>query len=243
MTNQEINQARVDKHCTHFNLSEFDCRCSEYGTAYCDGHPDTINEYLLSYMEIIRAHFGGKAVHPTSCLRCPTHNAQPYVGGVSTSKHLSGLACDFWIEDTDQAEVQAFCETLPLFRYAYPVTTGIGGITHLDVTYKAFEDDTTDAVIYDAFSADPTKIKIEFTTETFAEICNFIGGDLGISCDTTTISGDYYITDYASSGDQSSIRAKCASLGIQCEAYTATITTLEEALARIAELEALLAAK
>ncbi len=241
MTNREINQQRVDKHCTHFALSEFDCRCSEYGTDYCGGHPDTINEYLLSYMEIIRSYFGDKPVHVNSCLRCPTHNSNS--GGVSTSKHLSGLACDFWIEGVTSAEILAFVKTLDLYRYAYAVTSGTNGVVHLDVTYKAFEDDTTDTVTYDPFSAEPARIKIEFTTETFEGMCGFIGGDLGISCDTTTISSDYYVTDYASSGDQSSIRAKCASLGLQCEAYTATITTLEEALARIAELEALLAAK
>ncbi len=233
MTNQEINQQRVNDYTTHFSLSEFACKCGEY----CDGHPDTINIDLLEYLELIRAYFGGKALNVTSCLRCPTHNAN--VGGVSDSRHLYGLACDFYISGVDPAEIVAYRTSLPLYRYAYAINRYVGGSVHLDVTYVPREETDTDTTEIEPLST--TAVRVQMGIATGGDITTIENKLTELLIDFTT-SGGYVTTDLpVTAGDQKLLVALCAELGIPCEIFyeaEETDTDLAVALAKIDTLEA-----
>ena len=82
----------MTKLSAHFDDSEFKCRCC--GQLHPSG--DMPPKKLVSFLEDIRAHFGGIPVHINSGYRCPKHNAA--VGGASASRHMAGDASDLWIE-------------------------------------------------------------------------------------------------------------------------------------------------
>lgn len=66
----------------HFEPREFNCPC-------CGENKMNV-EFLLTIDEL-REEFGAP-LHINSGYRCPKHNAE--VGGVSSSQHLQGKACD-----------------------------------------------------------------------------------------------------------------------------------------------------
>lgn len=71
----------------NFSYSEFGCPC---GTcSFGDG--TQINSKLVLNLQQIRNVFG-KAIQISSGLRCPSYNRA--VGGVDSSYHLIGKACD-----------------------------------------------------------------------------------------------------------------------------------------------------
>lgn len=71
----------------HFSFSEVKCRC---GGKYASCRRIFIKRKALQMMEKYRSHSG--AFRPVSACRCPSRNRA--VGGSSTSRHVSGLACD-----------------------------------------------------------------------------------------------------------------------------------------------------
>ena len=102
----------------NYNRYEFRCRCG------CGS--DTVDTELIKVMQEIRDHFN-KPVDIHCGHRCIEHNAN--VGGVSTSQHLSGRACDFHINGVEPLEIADW------INEKYPDKYGIGNyktFTHLD---------------------------------------------------------------------------------------------------------------
>lgn len=76
----------------------------------CKGTDDVLIDHeLLTYLQTIRNHFG-KPLVITSAYRTPSHNKT--VGGTSTSQHLKGKACDFYISGVDEQEIYNYCDKL-----------------------------------------------------------------------------------------------------------------------------------
>lgn len=82
----------VKRYSKNFKPEEFKCEC---GGRYCTGYPTYMKPAVLVNIQKIRNKYG-KPVHVTSGLRCKGLNSR-LVGSSSTSRHLSGLAIDFYI--------------------------------------------------------------------------------------------------------------------------------------------------
>lgn len=108
----------------YFTREEFRCKC---GGKYCNGFPAEPQEGMVRALDTVRAHFG-KAIIPNSGVRCPTHNAN--VGGVSTSRHLSGKAVDFAVPGKTASQVLEYLATLPGLGYCYDID---GTSVHMDI--------------------------------------------------------------------------------------------------------------
>ena len=102
------------EHSKYFKKEEFKCNCDG---KYCNGYPHKISKQLVGDMNNIRAHFG-KPITITSGVRCKKYN-NSLKGNSKTSKHLEGMACDFWFNDMNKQEVIDYCKTLPSYGYAY----------------------------------------------------------------------------------------------------------------------------
>ena len=108
----------------YWSREEFRCQC---GGKYCNGFPEEPSEKLVRLADDVREHFG-KPGHGSSGLRCKTWNA--IQGGVANSKHLTGRALDFRIQDETSASVLAYVKTLPGVNYAYAIDSQH---VHMDV--------------------------------------------------------------------------------------------------------------
>ena len=108
----------------YFDREEFECNC---GGKYCDGFPVEPSTLLVKTAEKVRSHFG-KACIISSGVRCKQHNAN--VGGVATSRHMTGRAMDFRIRGKKAAEVLEYVQRLPEVRYAYAIDSNY---VHMDV--------------------------------------------------------------------------------------------------------------
>ena len=110
----------------HFRKQEFACRC---GCGY-----DNINLKVVKILEEIRAHFGGKPVIVTSGCRCEKHNKK--VGGIKGSKHLEGLACDFYIKGVSTQDLLNYTTSLMAKRhikYTYTNNKNMKGVVHINL--------------------------------------------------------------------------------------------------------------
>jgi uncharacterized protein YcbK (DUF882 family) len=105
----------------HFKRHEFACKCG------CGFYAVDIE--LLFVLEDVREHFGGRRLHIISGCRCADHNANT-PGASKKSRHIFGIAADFWIEGISADEVADYLEE------KYPDIYGIGRYddrTHIDV--------------------------------------------------------------------------------------------------------------
>tara|TARA_R110002126_G_scaffold3613_5_gene20778 strand:+ start:508 stop:864 length:357 start_codon:yes stop_codon:yes gene_type:complete len=103
----------------NFSRSEFECGC---GCGF-----STADVKLVVLLEAVRERFK-KPVRISSASRCPDHNK--HVGGVKTSKHLQGIACDIQIKDVKPYDIYKFVDSYSPNNY------GIGlysTFTHIDV--------------------------------------------------------------------------------------------------------------
>lgn len=114
----------------YFTREEFRCKCGLYHAPYCDGFPAEPREDLVQILEDVRINFG-VPVTIISGLRCPQHNADPDVGGVSNSQHMYGEAADINVRGVAPSAVEAFLDRRGGVRYHY--TIGISGNVHVDV--------------------------------------------------------------------------------------------------------------
>ena len=108
----------------YFTREEFRCKC---GGKYCNGFPAEPQEGMVRALDAVRAHFG-KAIIPSSGVRCPTHNAN--VGGVSNSRHLSGKAVDFSVPGLSADMVLSYVQHQNGIRYAYAIDASY---VHMDI--------------------------------------------------------------------------------------------------------------
>ena len=110
----------------HFRKQEFSCKC---GCGF-----DNINLKVVKILEEIRAHFDGKPVYVTSGCRCEKHNKK--VGGIKGSKHLEGLACDFYIKGVSTQDLLNYCISLMNKRhikYTYTNNKNMKGVVHINL--------------------------------------------------------------------------------------------------------------
>ena len=103
----------------NFEPEEFKCEC---GGKYCTGYPSYMKQVELQNLQSIRTHFG-KPMVITSGLRCRTMNSKS-VGSISSSKHLSGYAADFYMAGVtdslaNRKKAIAWIKKLPNHNYTY----------------------------------------------------------------------------------------------------------------------------
>lgn len=108
----------------YFTRDEFKCKC---GGEYCDGFPAEPAEATVRAVDEIRRRLG-VPVTISSGLRCAQHNANE--GGVSNSRHCTGLAADLHSSKTP-AEMKAVAEEvlgstggLGVYKWGIHVDTG-----------------------------------------------------------------------------------------------------------------------
>jgi uncharacterized protein YcbK (DUF882 family) len=90
-------------------------------------HETAFRFAFVELLDDVREHFG-RPGHRSSGLRCKTWNA--IQGGVETSRHMSGKAMDFRIEDHSAAQVLGYVNEHISTRYAYAID---GTYVHVDV--------------------------------------------------------------------------------------------------------------
>lgn len=88
----------------NFNLSEFDCRCSDPSCKHT-----LIDDEMLDKLQKLRDLIG-KPITITSSYRCPVGNRR--AGGVSGSNHLKGLATDIIVPGMIPPEVAKRAEKI-----------------------------------------------------------------------------------------------------------------------------------
>ena len=88
----------------NFNELEFKCRCC--GRVHQKGVPLR----LLTFLEMIRAHFNHVPVTINSSFRCVDHNRA--VGGADHSQHLGGKAADIDVRGIHAFDVYDYCNDL-----------------------------------------------------------------------------------------------------------------------------------
>ena len=109
----------VKKYTKSFSPEEFKCEC---GGKYCCGYPSYMKKVELQNLQKIRDHYG-KPMIVTCGLRDRTYNSK-LSGSITNSKHLSGYACDFYMQGvTDTLEHRKasirWIKTLPNHNYTY----------------------------------------------------------------------------------------------------------------------------
>ncbi len=111
----------------NFKYSEFKCKC---GGEYCNGYPVAFSYELANNLQKVRDYFG-KPLVITSALRCEKWNSLQ--GGVSSSKHKKGWACDFYISGVSYTKLDNYVKKLPYFNYCYRINKN-QNVIHYDIT-------------------------------------------------------------------------------------------------------------
>ncbi len=111
----------------YFTLSEFKCNCRKCKN---NCNPTFINAKLLTYLEQMRLHFG-KPVVVTSGLRCSKYN-RSLKGSSKTSRHLTGMAADVYIEGVKPSEIVSYWKSLNI-GYSYCGTSNMGNCAHVQI--------------------------------------------------------------------------------------------------------------
>lgn len=115
-----------------FKKSEFKCPCGK-----CNGYGNGIATTLVKTLQDLRNKYG-KPITISSGYRCPSHNKKS--GGVSNSKHMEGLAADFYMEgfnsQSNRINMVNELKKTSYYRYAYCNVNGnnpkMGNVVHID---------------------------------------------------------------------------------------------------------------
>lgn len=99
----------------HFTRDEFRCKC---GGKYCNGFPAEPKEQMVRIADQLRKNLG-VPITVVSGLRCPTWNRLQ--GGVETSQHQYGEACDIYASGMSQLRVETELDNIDGVRYHYPI--------------------------------------------------------------------------------------------------------------------------
>ncbi|MDB4681394.1 D-Ala-D-Ala carboxypeptidase family metallohydrolase [bacterium] len=113
----------------NFSRWEFACKC--------DCGFSTADYQLIEVLEDVREHFDSGVTINSGC-RCVSHNHNE--GGSTRSKHLEGIAADFYVQGVDAERVYFYLVD------KYPNSKGIGkydGRTHVDVRVNKARWDKT----------------------------------------------------------------------------------------------------
>lgn len=100
----EYTRGKGEKLSTNFNSNEFDCK-----GASCGCTTTKISKQLITYLQLIRNHFG-KPITINSGYRCAKHNSA--VGGAKASKHTLGQAADIVVSGVEPKEVAKYAESI-----------------------------------------------------------------------------------------------------------------------------------
>ena len=109
----------------HFTRDEFRCKC---GGKYCNGFPAEPKEAMVRIADQLRKNLG-VPITVVSGLRCPTWNRLQ--GGVETSQHQYGEACDIYASGMSQLRVETELDNIGGVRYHYPITGSAN--VHFDI--------------------------------------------------------------------------------------------------------------
>lgn len=93
----------------------------------CGGFPVEPAEKLMRLADAVRE-AAGRAMVPTSTVRCDAHNAE--VGGVATSRHKLGHAMDFVIPGLTAAQILEIVRRQKDVVYCYAID---GSAVHMDI--------------------------------------------------------------------------------------------------------------
>lgn len=109
----------VKKYTKNFKPEEFRCEC---GGRYCCGYPSYMKPHELQNIQAIRTHFN-KPIIITCGMRCKPYNSR-LSGSISTSRHLTGQAIDFYqkgVTDTlaNRKRAIKWIKKLPYHNYTY----------------------------------------------------------------------------------------------------------------------------
>ena len=130
MSIKTYQKGSKEKLSENFNVSEFACKGSGCCTSLL------LDEKLVEYLQQIRDHFG-KEVTINSGYRCSTHNKR--VGGVSSSRHMKGMAADISVKGVAPAEVAKFAESIGIRGIGLYESAKSGYFVHIDTrTEKSF---------------------------------------------------------------------------------------------------------
>lgn len=100
----EYTKGEATKLSANFVSTEFDCK-----GASCGCTSTKISKQLITYLQLIRNHFG-KPVSINSGFRCQKHNSA--VGGAKGSKHTLGQAADIVVSGVAPKEVAKYAESI-----------------------------------------------------------------------------------------------------------------------------------
>ena len=109
----------------YFTRDEFRCKC---GGKYCNGFPAEPKEQMVRIADQLRKNLG-VPITVVSGLRCPTWNRLQ--GGVETSQHQYGEACDIYAAGMSQLRVETELDNIGGVRYHYPIT--VSANVHFDI--------------------------------------------------------------------------------------------------------------
>ena len=109
----------------YFTRDEFRCKC---GGKYCNGFPAEPKEAMVRIADQLRKNLG-VPITVVSGLRCPTWNRLQ--GGVETSQHQYGEACDIYASGMSQLRVETELDNIGGVRYHYPITGSAN--VHFDI--------------------------------------------------------------------------------------------------------------
>lgn len=144
----------------NFKKVEFKCKCGK-----CDGYGNGIAKSLVENLQVLRNKYG--AINISSGYRCVAKNK--LVGGSNGSKHLQGLACDFYFQSgitanqTKRVAMVNEIKGMPNYRWSYCNVNGnypnMGLAIHMDTFLVDYPDKIKQVEV-------PFDKKIETVTET-----------------------------------------------------------------------------
>lgn len=114
----EVHQEDFWADIQYFTKAEFACKCGQYHAPYCNGYPHEIQPLLIQICDRARKHFG-QPIDIVSGLRCEQHNFDS--GGVSSSQHKYGEACDVYVRNVPQKTVLDWFLSQKDVKYAYAI--------------------------------------------------------------------------------------------------------------------------
>lgn len=120
----------------YFKKAEFKCKCGK-----CDGYGKGISKSLVITLNFIRAYYG-KPITIHSGYRCKAYN-DSLTGSSPTSKHIQGLAVDFWFSGCNKNETISHLKKTPYYKYAYSNETNMKYGVHIDTLPLDFGTNAT----------------------------------------------------------------------------------------------------
>lgn len=122
-----VEQEKTETFWEEIQFFSRDEPCIACSCGKCGGFPVEPSRKLMQLADKVRRQ-AGRAMIPTSTVRCKAHNAA--VGGVKNSRHLLGTAMDFYIPGWNAEKTLALVRQQPEVAYAYAIDAGA---VHMDV--------------------------------------------------------------------------------------------------------------